>query len=131
MMRDKTRYERVEEKQGPFQRKRKYIKIQSGREVDFAKAIWEADDNFSSLIRWMTRAQKLPNDEDDDIALETIIERLAVWVEAWRGELEKRTGQKEEREVIELLRNVAGRTPEEAKLYLAKADEKERKLEEG
>jgi hypothetical protein len=46
----------------------------------------------------------------------------------WRREMERRQGVATKRQRIAALRDVRGRTPEEAAVYLAKADELEKQL---
>jgi hypothetical protein len=124
-MRDKTRWESVR----TLPTGTKYIQISSGRKVMFGDAFRELDDNYASVVRWMSRAFKLADDTEwDERQLRSFIDHLKYMVEAWDAEMEKRHGKQEMREKIVALRQVNGRTEYEQEIFLAKADELEKKM---
>lgn len=116
-------YERVEESRGI-----KYIRAKSGRVVWFFDALRDAKGAHTRLRRAVSRAFKLADNEYDLERLEWFVDDLARHTAAIRQEIEKRRGVKTQEERIALLRNTAGRTPEEAAEFHRKADELERRL---
>jgi len=109
----------------------KFIRLKSGRHVSFYDAKREAKSGLTILWRSVARmgAVAQPFDGDFDIdweQIEWMLDDVQAFVNLWRKEVEKRTGQRTRQERIDHLRLVAGRTPEEAALYRAKADELER-----
>lgn len=122
-MRDSTRWEKVQEIRG-F----KFIQLKGGRRVsywDMRKAAERADSN---LIRAISRCLKLQDRDYELEDLEWYIRGLHEWVHAVEAEVRKRQGGKTVEERIALLRNTDGRTPEEAAMFEAKADELEQRL---
>lgn len=108
----------------------KYIKVgKNERRVMFWEAETQMKDNRQSLIRWVSRGFKLASTEWDDRTLRWFIDDLSDLVEAWKTEIDKRAGQATTRERITQLREVTGRTEAEKEIFLAKADELERKLD--
>jgi hypothetical protein len=59
--------------------------------------------------------------------IEWALDSMDAYLHAVREHLEKERGVKSREERIALLRNVSGRTPEEAEAFLKKADELERR----
>jgi hypothetical protein len=123
-MRFETLYEKVHQTTNGF----KYLELKSGRRVMFWDAKNEADDHYSSMIRWVSRMFKLANDESDLNRIDNFVWHLESLVGAYRAELERLNVRKSKEERIAQLRDVSGRTPEEAALYLAKADQLEAEL---
>jgi hypothetical protein len=60
--------------------------------------------------------------------IEQFIDEVEVFVETFRKEIKKHRVQRSKTEKIQALRNVQGRTPEEAAAFRAKADALEAKL---
>lgn len=121
-----TIYERVEQR-GGF----KFIRLKSGRVLSFWNAMTEAERANTALHTAVSRAFKLARGDDWELEhLESFIDNLEDYVRAIRTEIEKVRGIKTKQDRIALLRNTAGRTPEEAAEFNRKADELERRLEE-
>ena len=99
----------------------KFLTLKSGRQVMFWNAKDEADDHYSSMVRWVSRMFKLANDESD-------LNRIDNFVWHLESLVERLNVRKSKEERIAQLRDVSGRTPEEAALYLAKADQLEAEL---
>ena len=127
-MRDETRYEKVEETASGY----KYLKLKSGRRVMFHDAQREADDNFASVARWLSRMAKLTGaHEYADFDWEQIgyfLDHMETLAEHYRAEIRKHDVHTSKKERIAQLRNVKGRSAEEAALYLAKADQLEKEM---
>ena len=120
-----TAYEKVEEDGRGF----KWITLRSGRKVSWFNAKDEVDRGMTPVVRWMSRLFKLaPNEEwawDDIDRTVYYWETLAA---AYREEIDKHVKHKTKEQRIAQLREVAGREPEEAALYLAKADQLEKEM---
>jgi hypothetical protein len=130
-MRFNTQYERAETTATGH----KFITLQSGRKVSFYDAENKCGKFLTDLTRWGKRLVQLaPDVTDPDISEyynDTIlrhIERTEALAEHWRALLEQRVGVATKRQRIAALRDVRGRTPEEAAVYLAKADQLEEEL---
>lgn len=138
-MRFDTRYEKVQTKTNFLGGKVKFIQLRSKREVTFLDAFDELNDHRTSLIRWLTRCDKLSeggsadyeskNYDWDRSRFENFVEELGYLVDAWRENIVKTEEEKPVREKIAALRNTTGRTEEEIEIFLAKADELEKKLD--
>lgn len=124
-MRDSTRFEKVEEIHGL-----KFIRKKNGGMTWFREALSAAEGAETRMGRAVSRAFKLANDDDDLERLEWFVDGVASLIGAMREEIEKRRGIRTMEERIALLRNTSGRSPEEAALYSAKADELEQRLKE-
>lgn len=132
-MSERTFYERVE-KRGGF----KFIRLKSGRMITFSEAHGFAKAAESALATAVSRMFKLagPTSGDPELTdwdlerIEWFIDEVASYLTAVRTEIEKRRGVKSQEERIALLRNVGGRSPEEAAAFTRKADELERRLRE-
>jgi hypothetical protein len=133
-MSERTLYERVEVIRG-F----KYIRLKSGRLLNFMQAYDLAETAHTDLARAVSRAFKLAGNElpkgddwdpeDYDLErLEWFLDGVQRWLDSVRETIEKRRGVKTKEERIALLRRVEGRTPEEAAAFLKKADELERRM---
>jgi hypothetical protein len=113
----------------------KYIRLPSGRLLGWLDAMREAERARTALSTAVSRCFKLLN-EDREIAewdlerIEWFIDNLDSYTGAIRKEIERRRGTQKVEERIALLRNVDGRTPDEAEEFLRKADELERRLRE-
>lgn len=126
---ERTLYERVVGADGgPYVRGYKYIKLKSGRMITFWDAHSAAESAHTDLGRAISRLFKLADDDWDLERIEWILDHIERHIGAVRTEVEKRRGIKTREERIALLRNTTGRTPEEAAVYNAKADELERAL---
>jgi mRNA degradation ribonuclease J1/J2 len=106
----------------------KFIKLQSGRMMSFWDMMTRADRDFTAFARSMSRCFKLADRDFDLERLEWRIEQQEDYVRSLREEITRLLKTKDQKERIAALRNVTGRTPEEAAAFLAKADELERKL---
>lgn len=109
---------------GPY----KFITLSSGRKLTFSDAMSEAESAQTAFVRGISRGFKLMATEWDLDRLEERLRRMEEYVAACRHFLREREAEKDMHERIAALRNVEGRTPEEAAAYLRKADELERKL---
>lgn len=118
-----TQYERVEESMG-----RKFVTLKTGRTMFFWDMMTRADRDFTAYARAVARCFKLVNTDFDLERLEQRVEHLEEYAAALREEIKKRYKYKSKKERIAALRNVEGRTPEEAAAFLRKADELERKM---
>jgi uncharacterized small protein (DUF1192 family) len=124
--------ERVEEIGG-----HKFITLQSGRRITFLDAQSMADAARTALSTAASRMFKLARHQDRDIdewnleLIDSFVENLEDYVGILRTEIDKLIGVKSKEERIALLRNVSGRTPEEAAEFRRKADELEKRLQEG
>lgn len=129
-MRTSTAYEKVEAMDSGF----KFLTLKSGRRVMFHQAKWEVDKALTPLFRWTSRMFKLISDnpefsESEWEQLDWKLFEIESWIKAVRSHYEEVHGvAKEERSKkarIAALRQIAGRTPEEAEMFLKKADELE------
>jgi hypothetical protein len=123
-MRDSTLYERVETDSLGH----KYITLGTGRQVIFYDAEKKASKHLTDLARWVRRMGMLTEREYQETSLLATVERMEAMAQHWRREMERRQGVATKRQRIAALRDVRGRTPEEAAVYLAKADELEKQL---
>lgn len=112
-----------------------FIRMKSGRHLTFWDCLGEAERADTDLHRAISRAFKLAlADADADIReynlerLEWLIDSLENYAGALRERLGKHRTVHDTRERVSLLRNVEGRTPEEAAEFLRKADELEGRL---
>lgn len=114
----------------------KFITLQSGRRITFLDAQSMAQAAHSSLSTAASRMFKLARHQDRDIdewnleVIDSFVESLEDYVGILRTEIDKLIGVKSKQERIALLRNVSGRSPEEAAEFLRKADELEQRLQE-
>lgn len=122
----RSEYEKIHVGHGGF----KHLRLRSGRRVTFLDAEREMKDARQSLVRWTSRAFKLATQDWDEESLRWFIDDMETLVAAWKAEIEKRAGVATKKERIAQLREVAGRTDEERAIYLAKADELERELDD-
>lgn len=122
-MSERTFYERPETIRGY-----KYIRLKSGRLLTFWEAVTAGERAETDLMRAVSRAFKLADDDWDLERIEYRIDGLERWIAAVRAEIAKRRGVQNQRERIALLRNTTGRTPEEADAFRRKADELEARL---
>lgn len=131
MPRRGTQYERAEEFEDFFGRKRKQITLASGREVTFLDAVSSAERSFTTVGRWMSRVSKLATDDDqwEQERLDRLIERLFEMANSMKHAREMRLEWKRREERIKAMRNVSGRPPEEAEAFLARARKEERELQ--
>lgn len=113
----------IEEKGG-----HKFIRLNSGRLMTFWDLMSRADQDFTAYARAVRRCFKLVEDDYDLERLESRVEALEDYAARLREEIRKKYHYKNKKERIAALRNVAGRTPEEAAAFLAKADQLERDL---
>lgn len=121
-------YERVEEIRGY-----KYIRLKGqgrkpGRLIGFWDAMRAAEAAHTDLGRAVSRVFKLAADDWDLERLESFVWNLESDIAAIRKEIERRQGVKTQRERIAALRLTTGRSPEEAAIFHAKADELEARL---
>jgi hypothetical protein len=116
----------------------KYLRTPSGKLYTFNDMIHKADLAEHAFARAIARAFKLrpdwPGEPEratyramDLEQIEWALESMEAYIAAAREHLEKERGIKSREERIALLRNVSGRTPEEAEAFLKKADELERR----
>lgn len=119
-------YERVVER-GGF----KYIEVKSGRLLTFWDAHRDAERGFTDLTRGVSRAFKLTDDDYDLERLGWLIENVQLYCDSAMAEINRQRGVKTQEDRIALLRNTTGRTPEEAEMFLRKADELEGTIANG
>lgn len=122
-MSERTAYERAEEIGGHL-----FIKLKTGRRITFWDAIRDAEGAHTAMGRGMSRAFKLAKDDWDWERIELRLDRIEDHTRALRKHLDEVRAKRSKHERIALLRNNAGRTPEEAELYNRKADELEAAL---
>jgi hypothetical protein len=110
----------------------KYIKAKAGRIIWFHNAHSDAERGETMMHTAVGRMFKtVQAGEYADLDLERIewfLDRVERWLGAMRKELERRRGTVKVEDRIAMLRNTNGRSPEEAALYLKKAEELERGL---
>lgn len=109
---------------GPY----KFIRLKSGRKMTFWDAVRESEAGQATFVRGISRCFKMMSSEWDLEALETRLSRMEEYCAAVRHALEGKYEERAVRERIAALRNTAGRSPEEAAAYLAKADELEARI---
>lgn len=97
-----------------------------GREIHFRDAHKQAKTNLHGFMRWMSRAGKLALADYEQEELRWLVDDLTQYAHIWEEQIEDLKKRKAKQEKVDALRNVAGREPEEAATYLAKADELER-----
>jgi hypothetical protein len=112
-----------------------FIRMKSGRHLTFWDCLGAAERADTDMHRAVSRAFKLALAETDADIREYDLERLEWFIdslESYAGSLREHLGKHRtvhsKRERIALLRNVSGRTPEEAAEFLRKADELEAQL---
>jgi hypothetical protein len=103
----------------------KFVRMESGRLISFLEAIGEAEKSVTRLARWLARAQATIADDYDMERIERILGEQEDLVARHRQALQHWRAKRTLAGRIEALRNTAGRTPAEAALYEAKADELE------
>lgn len=130
-MSQRTLYERVERIRGY-----NYIRNKAGDLLGFWDTLTAVDRAHTALATAMSRAFKLAianaKDDPDHYDLERLdsaLWNLEDYLRHMRGELDREMGVVGLRERIALLRNVDGRTPEEAEAFRRKADELQQRLE--
>ncbi len=121
----RTYYERVVEQRGY-----KYIRLKSGRMITYWDADRLAEAGFTDMTRSVSRMFKLADNDYDLEHLGYFIDHLHEYVHALEQGLEKRHGAQKVKERIAKLRNITGRTPEEAAAFKRKARELEQQLKE-
>lgn len=115
----------------------KYIKLsKTGRVFSYHEAQKQVDKGFNMVTRWLLRiVQIVPESTDYDLdeyyweRIDDYADRLEILAERIREEVRKHLKVRSKQERIKALRNVTGRTPEEAAIFLAKADELEKGAE--
>jgi hypothetical protein len=113
----------------------RYVMLKSGRRVSFMESLAELDGALSGVYLWMARSFRTAEVEDRDVTeqnlefIERRVEQAEDWLRAIRAELVRQRGRQDLRQRIAALRNVSGRTPEEAAAYLARASALETELE--
>jgi hypothetical protein len=106
----------------------RYITLKSGREIGFWDAVSNVETAHSDLVRWFGRLFKLANDDWDWERIDNRVWDLEDLVGYYRKRVEERGFRRTKEERIKQLRQVSGRTEEEAAAFLAKADKLEREL---
>lgn len=106
----------------------RYIRLKSGRRLSFWEAVADAERAHTDLNRALARAFRLARSDWEVERVEDRVARLEDYLAVLRAHLAKLAEERAQCEKIEALRNVEGRSPEEAAAYLAKADELERKM---
>lgn len=115
--------DKIEESHG-----RKFIRLKTGNLLSFWDVMSQVEGAHTRLGRAFSRAFNLATDEYDLERLEWRLEQLEDHLGALRKHLDEVRGVNSVRERIALLRNVDGRTPEEAEAFIRKANELERRL---
>ncbi len=129
-------YERVEERSFRSSYDNSVVKVRTlkingdGRQITFRDAHKQAETNLTGFTRWLSRARKLAVMDWEQEDLRRAVDDLIMYAEIWKTEIEKMHGEQTMQEKIDALRNIAGRSEGESALFLAKADELERKLKE-
>lgn len=106
----------------------KFMRIQTGRLLTFWECMAQAERGRTAFATGFSRAFKTAGEDWDLERLEWLLDEMDSYVAHVRQEIEKRRGIKTKQERIALLRNTAGRTPEEAEMYRRKADQLEAEL---
>lgn len=112
----------------------KYIRMpRSGKLLSFYDLVEKAQTDLRGLARDVSRSFKTINTHDQEYLasdlerIEWLLDDVEEWAKRVRDHLANEHGRVRRRERIAQLRNIAGRTPEEAEAFLAKADELERR----
>jgi hypothetical protein len=105
----------------------KFIRMKTGRLVSMWDLMRLIDAAHSDFSRSVSRMFKVVSDDYDMEWLERQLESMEDYIAAVREEIAKQRKAWGKQERIKKLRNVQGRTPEEAAAFIQKADELERK----
>lgn len=106
----------------------KYIRLKSGRLVTYHECTDAAGSAWTDMVRAVSRSIKLASGDDDLERIEWFLDNVDSYAQSARKYVQDKRGVHTKRERIALLRNVEGRTPEEAAEFLSKADELEQHL---
>lgn len=106
----------------------KYIRLETGRVVFLSDAVREFEKNTSKVRLWAARTSKLTSDDRDLERYGSLLDDLERLLVLHREELARLLSRRKTEDRIASLRNINGRSSEEAAAYLAKADELERTL---
>lgn len=107
-----------------------FIRLKSGRHLTFWDVLVLLESAHTDLGRSFSRLFKLAADDWDLERIEHRLDAIEEHCAALRSHLDKARGKVTKQQRIALLRNVEGRTPEEAEAFLRKADQLENELEE-
>lgn len=91
----------------------------------FESAIWAVSRWFARTVRTRTTSPDAEANRDDLRTVRWKLDKLSEHVLMMQAQLDDLEGVDRTQERITQLRQIAGRTPEEAAAYLAKADELE------
>jgi hypothetical protein len=107
----------------------RWVETERGKRYTHHECESRAKSTMHSMMRWFARAVHTRTTWDDADMNAHELERLrwllgdlAAWLESVQRALDDLEGVDRRAERIKALREVAGRTPEEAALYLEKAD---------
>jgi hypothetical protein len=105
---------------------RHFLATDTGKTFSHDECRRRAEQGERALTRWFSRAMATVAsgdgmDEHDLERLEWFLDNISTWLESAQQALDGRRGVQRQEERIKALRNVSGRTPEEAAAFLAKA----------
>lgn len=111
----------------------RYLVLESGSRYSNLDCIQKTEQSLRGVQRWFHRSLETATiwsdpslAESDNDRLRWLLDDLEGYLHAARKALADREGRQRRAEKIRALRQIAGRTPDEAAAYLAKADELER-----
>lgn len=111
----------------------RYLVLDGGGQYSNLDCIGKAEQASRAFGRWFYRSMLTATrwsdpalSESDTERLGWVLDEMETYIASARQGLAERQGARRREEKIKALRLIAGRTPEEAEAYLAKADELER-----
>jgi hypothetical protein len=122
--------DRIEERRNKDGDVFKWLVTERGTRYSNLDCIQRTEAAIRGVSRWFARTVRTRTEwanrswrVDDLERIRWMLENMAAYIESASAELDRLQGVDRQAERIAALRNVSGRTPEEAALYLAKADE--------
>lgn len=111
----------------------RYLVLDGGGRYSNLDCIGKTEQGMRAFQRWFHRSMVTATKWSDPHLSESDTERMGwllddmeTYISSARQGLAEREGARRREEKIKALRQIAGRTPDEAEAYLAKADELER-----
>jgi hypothetical protein len=111
----------------------RYLMLDSGTQYSNLDCINRVEQSSRGFQRWFYRAIQTATvwadprlAESDTERLGWLLDEMETYISSARQGLAKREASRRREEKIKALRQIAGRTPDEAEAYLSKADELER-----
>lgn len=111
----------------------RYLVLDGGNQYGNLECIRKAEQASRAFSRWFYRSMVTTTKwSDPDLnefeadRLGDLLDDMETYIGSAREGLAERQAVRQREQKVKALRNIAGRTPEEAEAYLAKADELER-----